>query len=197
MLGKLMFVLSVLFTSHAYSQKTLSVSFFQGFFQDNREFTEYVPSPGIGILIPRGDEDYKHFITGVGLRQELLSFLDMEFQTVYHYSSKNSTKNLEFVLCVIVHVRPFRSLKESWLSNLKVSFGDGLSQYLDSHQLEVSDRLYTKGLNNYMVYEISYDLLKDFYVLFRVHHRSTIFRLMGKGQGGTDFFTLGLKYDLI
>lgn len=77
-----------------------------------------------------------------------------------------------------------------------IGFGDGVSYtpVIPTYEVKLNNNS-TYALNYLMVdLTLAHPKLPELALLFRWHHRSGIFGLLDNVNGGSDFFTMGLKY---
>ncbi len=77
-----------------------------------------------------------------------------------------------------------------------VGFGEGLSYASEEPSYEIEFNNKTANLLNYLMWDITlaHPDLPELAFVLRLHHRSGVFGLIEDVSGGSNFFTMGLKY---
>lgn len=143
------------------------------------------------LIFPIETED--HYFLGLGVGREIYRenrhfSLELEGILAHHFGEhKNVSQHFEEIVAVL-NLR-YRNLP--WDKYLSTTFavGDGFSY--------ATQRLYTeesKNLLNYLMFEATVRLPRypDVGLVYRIHHRSGIFGVIG--TGGSNYYTLGLRY---
>ncbi len=77
-----------------------------------------------------------------------------------------------------------------------VGFGEGVSYASEepSYEVELNDK--TANVLNYLMFDITFALpsYPEWSLVLRIHHRSGVFGLIENVTGGSNYFTMGLKY---
>jgi hypothetical protein len=133
------------------------------------------------------------YIGVVALARELwhyknyLSF-ELEGQVAKHF---NKDTHWEFVGVLIGRWHYF-----PWNNYVNTSFavGDGMSYYTDVSEVEKEDDEDAQRTLNYLLFEVALGLpeFPKWDLVFRIHHRSSIFGLYG--AGGSNFVCGGIKF---
>ena len=133
------------------------------------------------------------YVGVVALARELwyykkyLSF-ELEGQVAKHF---NKDTHWEFVGVLIGRWHYF-----PWNNYVNTSFavGDGISYYTEVSQVEKEDDEDAQRALNYLLFEVALGLPEypKWDLVFRIHHRSSVFGL--HGAGGSNFVCAGLKF---
>jgi hypothetical protein len=119
--------------------------------------------------------------------KKYISF-ELEGQVAKHF---NKDTHWEFVGVLIGRWHYF-----PWNRYVETSFavGDGLSYYTEVSEVEKEDDDDAQRTLNYLLFELALGLPKypKWDLVFRIHHRSSIFGLYG--AGGSNFVCGGIKY---
>ncbi|MFH1135583.1 MAG: hypothetical protein V1816_05820 [Pseudomonadota bacterium] len=137
-----------------------------------------------------------NFFTGLGVMNEFFVFWDyftlgLEGQYVYHYGEQFFH---EGTLALVVRYYP--RLNSEYV-NLNFAVGEGASYATEKpeYEMEARDRT-TKGIN-YLGFETEVGfpkLSRDASLVVKLHHRSSVFKLIGNGTADSNFLTFGLRY---
>ncbi len=134
-----------------------------------------------------------HYFLGLGVGRELYRWekhfsLELEGQLAHHFGGdpQVSLPFEEFVASLNLR---YRNLP--WDKYLPTTFavGDGFSYATEKLSNEES-----RNLLNYLMFEVTAGLpqYRAISLVYRIHHRSGIFG--GIGTGGSNYYTLGLRY---
>lgn len=97
-----------------------------------------------------------------------------------------------------VGVMALRWHKFPWEKHLltTVGFGEGISYASEepTYEIEFNDK--TANVLNYLMWDVTFahPSLPELALMLRLHHRSGVFGLIENVTGGSNFFTMGLKY---
>lgn len=100
----------------------------------------------------------------------------------------------EYIACILLRYHHF-----PWDRHLNttVAFGEGFSYTSERSLMETEKASQeTRRLLNYLAVEVtlSHPQHPDWSLVYRIHHRSGIFGLMGGLKGVSDFYNLGIRY---
>ena len=133
------------------------------------------------------------YIGVVALARELWHYkkyisFELEGQVAKHF---NKDTHWEFVGVLIGRWHYF-----PWNDYINTSFavGDGFSYYTEVSEVEKEDDEDAQRSLNYLLFELTFGLPEypKWDLVFRIHHRSSIFGLYG--AGGSNFVCGGIKY---
>lgn len=100
----------------------------------------------------------------------------------------------EYVACLLLRYHRFPWDRHV---NTTIAFGEGLSY---TSELSRREEQYASGetrkLLNYLAVEVGFALPghPDWSLVYRIHHRSGIFGLMGGLKGVSDYYSLGIRF---
>ena len=121
--------------------------------------------------------------------EEYLS-LEVEGQIGKHF---NSDDQWEFVGLVVGRWHEF-----PWNDyvNTSVAVGDGISYYTEVSNVEKKDEENAQRALNYLMFELALGLPQypKWDLVVRIHHRSSVFGLVGPSGSGSNFICGGIKY---
>ncbi len=133
------------------------------------------------------------YVGVVALARELWHYkkyfsFELEGQVAKHF---NKDTHWEFVGVLIGRWHYF-----PWNKYVDTSFavGDGLSYYTEVSEVETEDDDDAQRVMNYLLFELALGLPEypKWDLVFRIHHRSSIFGLYG--AGGSNFVCAGIKF---
>ncbi len=144
---------------------------------------------------------------GLSLTQELFSVGDLfncrsidplkfevEGMGIYHFGHWPEDQ----FFAETVGLMALRWHKFPWEKHLltTVGFGEGISYASEEPSYEIEFNNKTANLLNYLMWDITlaHPDLPQLALVLRLHHRSGIFGLIEGVSGGSNFFTMGLKY---
>jgi hypothetical protein len=133
------------------------------------------------------------YIGAIALGKELWTYedwigLEAEGQVAKHFGDMD---HWEFNALLILRWHPF-----PWDKYLDTSFaiGDGISYATEIPVIEKDPE--AGRIMNYLLYELTFSLpeLPEWAFVIRVHHRSSIFGVIDKDYGASNFLCAGVKY---
>ena len=132
-------------------------------------------------------------IAAIALGKELWKYedwigLEAEGQVAKHFGDMD---HWEFNALLILRWHPF-----PWDKYIDTSFavGDGISYATETPVIEKNPE--AGRTMNYLMYELTFGLpeLPEWAFVIRVHHRSSIFGLIDRDYGASNFLCAGIKY---
>jgi len=122
--------------------------------------------------------------------------LKLEGEGIVDYHWGTWPKRQEFVeLIGALNLRWHHFPWNKWVVTT-MAIGDGVSYSTDIPEYEVKINNKSTSTLNYLMFDVTFahPNLPALALLLRWHHRSGIFGLIDNMHGGSDFFTVGLKY---
>ena len=163
-----------------------SVTLYQGICND-RYFSQFFLTP----------PDWNgNFFTGFGVMNEFYSFWDyftlgLEGQYVYHYGRQWFHEGTAAVV-----VRFYPRFNTDLISlNFAVGEGASFASEKPEYEMEAGDRT-THGIN-YLGFETEIGVprwSRKMSMVVKLHHRSSVFKLIGNGTADSNFLTFGARY---
>jgi hypothetical protein len=105
----------------------------------------------------------------------------------------NEADNWEFVGLVLARWHQF-----PWDNYIDTSlaFGSGLSYFNEPSQIELEEDEDAQRLLGYLAFELTFGLPQypRWNLMFRIHHRSGGYGLIGDGESGSNYLCTGLKF---
>jgi hypothetical protein len=143
-----------------------------------------------------------NYLHGLSISRELgkTEHFSWELESTFakhHGKHKTCYQNYEeYVLAFLLRYHTF-----PWDNFINTSFaiGEGLSYTSETPAREAQrDDSGSQRLLNYLAIELSFSIPKypRTRIVYRIHHRSGVFGLFGGVRGASDFYLLGLRYDL-
>ncbi len=139
--------------------------------------------------------DDNYVIVGA-LARELYQYkqwvsFELEGQIGRHFDNK--ADNWEFVGLVMTRWHQF-----PWDKYIDTSFafGSGLSYFNEASQIELEEDEDAQKLLGYLTFELTLGLPQypRWSLIFRIHHRSGAYGLIGDGESGANYLCTGLKF---
>jgi len=143
----------------------------------------------------------KNYIHAFGLNRRLFRWpkhftWEGEFLFAVHHGRNETGRQRyeEYAACLLLRYHRF-----PWdrYLNTTVAFGEGLS-YTSELSLREAQAASgeTRKLLNYLAVELGFALPRypDWSLVYRIHHRSGVFGLMGGLAGVSDYYCLGIRY---
>jgi hypothetical protein len=116
--------------------------------------------------------------------------LEVEGQIGKHF---NTDDQWEFVGLIIARWHEF-----PWNDyvNTSVAVGEGISYYTEVSNVEKKDEENAQNALNYLMFELALGLPQypKWDLVLRIHHRSSVFGLVGPSGSGSNFICGGIKY---
>ena len=100
----------------------------------------------------------------------------------------------EYIACILLRYHHFPWNRRL---NTTIALGEGLSYTSELSRLETRKTgIETRRLLNYLAFEltVSHPRRPEWSLMYRIHHRSGIFGLMGGLKGVSDYYVLGVRY---
>ena len=155
---------------------------------------------GKTVSNPPGDLE-SGYLYAVGLNRHLFSWPrhftwegEVLFAKHYEKSEARSQHFEEYIACILLR---YHHLPWDRYVDTTIAFGEGLSYTSERSLLETQTAgKETRRLLNYLAVELtlSHPRHPDWSLVYRIHHRSGIFGLMGGLKGVSDYYNLGIRY---